>query len=171
MLMFNSLISRKLSFHHQWASQQRDLKILFENRQDRVAFTSAERVLACEDFETRKLELTAKGEYIYRRESAVIEDFESDKIGVYWKSQPAQKLWSRFLYGDFRSAALFVAEGREGLIHLARSTLSDSQELFSLFKTKNIDAETFIDRLKNDFLTREMTHDQRFQLTMSIDIR
>lgn len=55
------------------------------------------------------------------------------------------------MYGDLKSAALFIVEGQQGLIDLYRSVGEDSNEFYSLFEMKMVNADKLVEILVSTF--------------------
>ena len=129
---------------------------------DRVYLTTEENRRVRSEYEARKMWYLSQNELVLDRATHEIEDFELQKMGVYWSSAnpvPMGGVWFKFLYGDVSSAALFVLEGNEQMINVVRNTRIDSQEFFSLFEDNKMDSKTVVDSLFNTFQAMSMQSD------------
>lgn len=63
------------------------------------------------------------------------------------------------MYGDLKSAALFIVEGQQGLVDLYRSVGEDSNEFYSLFETKIINTDKLVENLVSTFRSANVEAD------------
>lgn len=123
-----------------------------------------------DEFKTRRGFFSSKGEDVVRREDLLIEDFDLKTMGIFWENtvltnailhtgDQGQTRWLRFLYGDVDSAALFVVEGQEKLIHVVRTVEKDSDVFYSLFESEQVDADRVVQRLHTTFQKANMEID------------
>lgn len=122
---------------------------------DRCYLSDAQKSLIRADYDARKFHFESRGESIFKRENYMIEDFSPANMGVFWDHSEFcdshQVPWYKMIYGDLESAALFVTEGREGLIDLHRTGDQDAADLFSLSKTNRMNTHALVDKLHSTF--------------------
>jgi len=125
---------------------------------DRDTFTLEEQQLICQEFENRKLFYASLGEDTIERESELIEDFSSRRMGVFWDNMgcvevdQGQTPWYQLLYGDENSAGLFVIEGRGKLLDLIRPNDIEAADFSTLFEAGKINATAISDTLLRTFI-------------------
>ena len=106
---------------------------------DRCDFISEDARAIRRGFEDRKKHYEARGEILVERDHQSIEDFAADKIGIFWdRSELGDDSgpWYRCIYGDLESAALFVAQGMEGLADAITNPKAEFHELYTLSESK-----------------------------------
>lgn len=121
---------------------------------DRDNFTPEEQQSICQEFENRKRFYTSLGEHTIDRESELIEDFDSMRMGVFWDNMGCvggQTPWYRLIYGDENSAGLFVVEGKGNMLNLLRPNGTEAADFFSLFEAGKIDATSISNQLLQTF--------------------
>ncbi|PMD61990.1 uncharacterized protein K444DRAFT_662148 [Hyaloscypha bicolor E] len=124
---------------------------------DRNIFTEEEGQSICQEFENRKRFYASLGEHTIDRESELIEDFDSMRMGVFWDNMgcvggnQGQTPWYRLIYGDENSAGLFVVEGRGNMLALIRSNGTEAADFSSLFEAGKIDATAISNQLLRTF--------------------
>lgn len=130
---------------------------------DRSNFSEAQRSLILTDFVTRRNHFRSRGESIFTRENHMIEDFDVDKMGIFWDQSKSSDLhqgpWYRLIYGDLESAALFIQEGQQGLVDLHRTVDEDSTEFFSLYETIRMNTDVLVEKLISNFRTANVEAD------------
>ena len=141
---------------------------------DREYFDPDELLLIQQDFERRKSAYTAIGEEILKRENQSIEDFALEKMGIFWdqmgevNSYSRQTPWFRFLYGDPRSAAIFILEGKGQFFSLIRSVKQDLEDIFSLFEADKMEPKALVDQLAWHFQLAEPEADPYVQSAKAV---
>ena len=141
---------------------------------DREYFDHDELLLIQQDFERRKSAYAALGEETLKREDLSIEDFALDKMSIFWDQMgdlnvhPRQTPWFRFLYGDPRSAAIFILEETGGVFDLLHSAKQKSEDLFSLFEADKIEPNALIEQLAWHFQLAEPQADPYVQSTKAV---
>ena len=145
------------------------------HHEDRDIYTSMDYRLIEEEFDRRATFYRSLGEDVMKRDDQSIEDFAVGKMGVFWDSMgetgslsAPQTPWFRCLYGDIDKAAIFVLEGNEKLIDLARSVKQDSQDMYSLFEQKELMPEVIVGQLAWHFQTAEVEADPYMQSAKAV---
>ena len=110
--------------------------------------------------EIRRMKLLSSGESVSLIEDEFIEDFQIDKMGLYWRSQSgdtSDPVWFKCIWGDPDSAALFVPENLEASV--ARDPITDSHNLYDFFEGGVLNADLVVTQLANTFRLQHLEHD------------
>ena len=76
--------------------------------------------------------------------------------------------WYQHIYGDIESAALFIRQGSDILINLARTGSSLSNEFYSFFESGKVDDTAVINQLHWTFRTANAEADPHLKALKAV---
>ena len=151
-----------LLWHQMYSERRSGFRLIDGHR----SLGSSEIAHAQKEYQARKAWLVAKNEVVYDRCEQEIEDFDIQKLGIFWSPNKRNGLsakWSVFAYGDVGSAALFVDRDvayQSGLMcNDARSKRAAWDSFYPLFEREEVNKFEMVKVLADRLRFASVDHD------------